>query len=186
MPMTPESALAAYVTPVQVFGFYARSLIADMLKATPDAPRPSYLAMIDSANPANQRFQVALKKGAGEIEAFCSIAKRYSPDDLQALTGVSLTLLQGLNAARGLWALYTKLKPGTARPEECPGAVESMELLHELRDGECIFGFSEAMSAGLPSVQPPNPNMLVTPNVVSRANRLFVNFGTNSWPNRDD
>lgn len=182
--MTPDSAGSAYCTPVRLFDFYARSVVADMLRATPDGPRPSYLAMIDPANPANARLQVALNKGAGEIEAACGVAQRYTPADLDALTGVSRDLLDGLNAARGLWALYVKLKPGTGRPEECPGAKESQELLEALKQGDRIFGFEETMEAGLVSVQPPNPGRLVTPNVVVRAARLFPFYGSgpNSYP----
>ena len=177
--MTPNSATSAYCNPVQFFDFYARELGADMLKANTGDPRPSYLAMIDNNNAAGVKLLVHLNRGAGEIEAACGIAKRYLPDDLQALTGVSLTLLRGLNAARALWSLYQNLKPGSARLEECPSAKESQELIKELRDGGMIFGFNETQDAGLPTVVQANPTSLLTPNVVSRALRLFPNYGMN-------
>lgn len=179
MPLTPNSSSSAYCTSVQFFDFYARSIVADMLKARPDCPRPSYLAMIDPNNPAGQKLLVHLKRGGGEIEAACGIAKRYLPEDLQALTGVSQTLLQGLNAARCVWSIYQTLKPGSARPDEIPGAKESAELLGALRDGEMIFGFLETQDAGLPDVQQAAPDQLLTPNVVGYAQRLFPNYGMN-------
>lgn len=179
MAQTPNSSSSAYVTAVQLFDFYTRSIVADTLRWSPSAPRPSYMAMTDSANPAGAKLLVHLNRGAGEIEAACGIAKRYVPDDLAALTGVSQTLLQGLNAARCMWSLYQILKPGSARPEEVPGAKESAELLKSLRDGEMIFGFFETQDAGLPSVVQANPQALLTPNVVGYALRLFPNYGMN-------
>jgi len=168
---------------VQVFNFYARALIADMCKLTPEAPRPSYMAMIDSTNPAGAKLLVHLNHGAGEIEAACSIARRYMPSDLQALTGVSQVLLQALNAARCVWSLFQTLKPGTAKPEAVPGAYESFKLLEELRDGQLIFSFQETQQAGLPYVQQAQPSQLKTPNVVGRVTRLFPNYGQNRiWP----
>ena len=142
-------------------------------------PRPSYLAMIDPANPAGARLVVHLNRGAGEIEAACGIAQRYLPLDLQALAGVSQILLQGLNAARSMWSMYQILKPGSARPDDVPGARESADLLKALRDGEMIFGFDETQESGLPTVQQAQPSQLLTPNVVGYAQRLFVNYGLN-------
>lgn len=183
MPQTSASATTPYVTAAQFFTFYAPSLAADVLRATPDAPRPSYMAMLDSTNPAGAKLLVFLSRAAGEVEAACAIARRYSPLDLQALAGMSATLLQGLNAARAMWGLYQRLKPGSARPEDCPGAKESEAMLRDLRDGQKIFTFEETMDAGLPTVQPANPNMLLTPNVVARAYRLFPSYGPNSVGN---
>lgn len=177
MPQTPNSATTPYCSASQFFDFYSPPLAADVLRAAPEAPRPSYLAMLDPANPAGAKLLVFLSQGAGEIEAACGIARRYVPADLQALTGVSQTLLRGLNAARAMWGLYRRLKPGSARPDDCPGAKESFELLKALRDGEMVFGFDETQEAGLPSVQQANPGKLLTPNVVGKAYRLFGQFG---------
>lgn len=189
MALTSASATTPYVTAAQMFQFFAPQLAADVLRASPDAPRPSYLAMLDSTNPAGAKLLVFLSRGAGEIEAACAIARRYTPLDLQALTGMSATLLQGLNAARAMWGLYQRLKPGSARPEDCPGAKESEAMLRDLRDGQKIFTFEETMDAGLPSVQPANPDRLLTPNVVSRAYRLFpggYQLGSRDWASGGD
>lgn len=188
MPQTNASSTTPYCTAAQFFTFYQSSLAADVLRASPDAPRPSYLAMLDPANPAGAKLLVFLSRGAGEIEASCAIARRYSPADLQALGGMSTVLLQGLNAARSMWGVYQRLKPGSARPEDCPGAKESEALLRDLRDGQKIFTFEQTMDAGLPTVQPANPNMLLTPNVVARAYRLFPNsqLGMQNWRSGGD
>lgn len=185
--MTPASSPYPYCTSMQFFDFYSRQLAADMLRSAPEAPRPSYLAMLDPANPVGARLAYFLKKGAGEIEAACSKGHRYEPADLLALDGVSAVLLQGLNSARAMWGLYCRLKPGSARPQDCPMASESEALLKELRDGNLIFTFTEVQDADLPSVQPQgDPQQLLTANVVSRAQRLFPGYGLNSWPHRDN
>jgi len=177
---TPNSASAAYVTPAEVLEMYSQEWLADMLRSSPSAPPPSYMAMIDPNNPACQRLQRHLNIGAGEIEAFCTVSARYQPTDLQALTGVSQQLLKKLNAARGVWSLAQFLKPLTARPEEVPMAQESMHLLALLQKGEAIFGLLQSQLAGVgPTVQFPNPYFLKTPNVVGRAQRLFVDYGPN-------
>lgn len=183
MAQTSYSSLTPYCTNPQFFVYYAYQLAADMLRAQPESPRPSYLAMIDPNNPAGQRLQVFLGIGAGEIESACAVSSRYSPQDLQALTGVSQQFLQRLNAARGIWALFQKLKPGTARPEDVPGAVDSAKLIQDLRNGERIFTFLESAAAGLPSINPPQPNQLVTGYVVGRAARLFPGYGPGNGPN---
>ncbi len=175
MPQTPNSSLDAYVVPQDFFLCYAPTIVADLLRplTNPSGPPPSYLAMCDPRNPAGVKLLKHLNIGAGEIEASCARTKRYVPLDLKALTGVSQTLLQKLNAARGMWSLCQNLKPLTARPDDVPMATESEAMLIELRDGMKIFTFEETEEAGLPSVVPARPNALLTPNVVRRAYRLF-------------
>ena len=179
MPLTSVSTSTPYCTASQFFTLYAYQLAGDMLRVNPDAPRPSLMAMLDQTNPAGARLFQFLLLGSGEVESACSVASRYTPLDLAALTGASAVLLQELTAARAMWGMYKRLRPGSARPEEVPGVKESMEMLKSLRDGEALFTFSESMAAGNPSVKPAQPQQLLTANVVQRASRLFVNYGTN-------
>ena len=184
--MSPNSSASAYCDSVTALKFVARQIWADNLREIPEAPRPSYLAMIDPANPAGDRLILYLNEGAGEIEAACGIAQRYLPADLAALTGVSQVLLQKINAARALWQGYQFLRPGSADQKACPGATESEELLKALRDGELIFGFFETQQAGLPEVKQAQPSKLLTPNVVGRAARLFPSYGMNRLSGQGD
>jgi hypothetical protein len=186
MAQTSNSSDSPYLTAREMFLCYSPSIVADMLrpKTVPNAPPPSYLAMCDLTNPAGAALWFHLKIGAGEIESACAIAKRYTPLDLAALTGVSQVLLKKLNAARGMWSMCHQLQPLTANPDNVPMALESMELLKELRDGMKIFTFEETQAAGLPSVVPPNPAALVTGNVISRAARLFPNSPMSGWGRR--
>lgn len=186
MAQTPLSSSDAYCDAATLLRFVAPQIMADVLRSTPEAPRPSYLAMIDPANPAGQRLLTYLQAGAGEIEAKCFVSKRYVPADLQALTGVARVFLQRLNAARAVWQAYQYLKPGSARPEDCPGAKESAEYLDLLGRGEAIFGLVETMRAGLPSVVQAQPNRLLTPNIVGLSYRLLPNYGQNRLSGQGD
>lgn len=180
MPQTPNSADTPYVTHAQLLEFYSKDIVADLLR-TPQLnyPPPSYLAILDSNNYAYQKLLKHLMTGAGQIEAACGIARRYSKLDLQALTGASAALLQKLNAGLGIWSLSQLMKPMTARPDDVPMATECMKLLEALRDGAMIFSFTETQEAGLPKVVEANPGRLLTPNVVGQAIRLFPNYGLN-------
>lgn len=177
MAQTPFSAVSSYVSSQNFLLCYSWSIVSNMLRKAPNYPNPSYSACIDSTNPAGAMLQFHLNNGAGEIESACTVAQRYSPDDLAALRGVSQVMLWKLNAARGMWSLAHFLKPLTARPEDVPFAKESFEILQLLRDGELIFGMRETMEAGLPTIQPPNPAQLITPNALSPVvgPRLFPN-----------
>jgi hypothetical protein len=184
MVQTPNTASSSYVSAANFFLCYSPQIVSDLLRPTPDNPPPSYLAMCDSTSVPGARLQFHLDLGAGEIESRCSVSNRYSPTDLQALSGVSQVLLWKLNAARAFWSLNQYLKPLTARPQDVPMAVESAQLLELLEKGEAIFSFTETQGAGigLPIVQQANPSQLLTPNVVARANRLFPNVGLNLLP----
>ena len=173
MSLTPNSSDVSYCSARQLLYCYTQEIVADLCRISPKAPPPSYLALLDSRNPAGARLLKHLKIGAGEIEGWCGVARRYTKDDLAALTGVSLELLIKLNAARGFWSLCNYLKPISARPEEVPFAKESYELLKLLGEGQMIFSYYETQGAGLPSVNEAQPSQLVTPNVVSYAKRLF-------------
>lgn len=180
MPQTPNSADTPYVTHAEVLDFYAKDIIADLLR-TPQLnyPPPSYLAILDPDNYAYKKLLKHMMTGAGQIEAACGIAKRYDKLDLQALTGASAALLQKLNAGLAVWSLSQLMKPMTARVEDVPMAAECMKLLEELRDGAMIFSYYETQEAGLPKVIEANPGRLLTPNVVGQAIRLFPNYGLN-------
>lgn len=188
MSQTPQSSAAPYATPGQLLKCYAKGIVADLCRVSPSSPPPSYLALVDYRNnPAGKRLYRHLMIGAGEIESYCGVSKRYTRDDLQALTGVSKELLVKLNCARAFWSLANYLKPITSRPEDVPFAKESWELLQLLRTGEAIFSFVETQEAGLPEANPAVPDKLITPNVVDYAGRLFplAGIGRNGpWVNR--
>ncbi len=188
MSQTPHTTEVPFATARDLLACYAQGIVADLCRVRPTSPPPSYLALLDSTNPAGMRLYKHLRIGAGEIQSACGVSKRYTVEDLQALTGVSQELLIKLNAARAFWSLANYLKPITARPDDVPFAKESYELLMLLRDGERIFSFYETEEAGLPHVNEAQPDQLVTPNVVAYSKRLFPLAGLNRngpWVNRN-
>lgn len=188
IPQTPHTTDVPFAKAQDVLACYAQGIVADLCRVTPNSPPPSYLALLDNTNPAGKRLYKHMQIGAGEIQSFCSVSKRYTVEDLQALTGVSQELLIKLNCARAFWSLANYLKPITSRPEDVPFAKESYDLLILLRDGERIFSFYESESAGLPTVNEAQPSQLITPNVVGYARRLFPLAGLNRngpWVNQN-
>lgn len=177
MSQTPNSSETPYASPADFLECYAQSIVADMCRRTPNSPPPSYLALLDTNNPAGARLNKHLRIAAGQIEAACGVGRRYTKLDLQALTGVTQQLLVKMNCALGFWSLGNYLKPITARMEDVPGVKDSYELLDMLKNGELVFSTFEAQEAGLVHVNPANPYRLVTPNVVQVAQRLFVRQG---------
>lgn len=173
MAQTPLSSAAGYCTPLGVLTLFSRSIVADFLKETPNAPRPSFLAMLDASNPAGARLLTFIKRAAGEIESYCLLGKRYYPVDLAALSGVSAEFLTGINAARAVWFGFQASRPGSADPKDCPGAIETIAVLEALGKGERIFGLDETAEAGLWKTGTPAPGLLATSRVVLEASRFF-------------
>lgn len=89
----------------------------------------------------------ALNRASGEVEAACLVAGKYTPTDLNALTGMSQSLLQGLVADLAFWFLMVRRYPGSQPTEAYKGAMEKLE---RLRLSERIFGLTEVADAGLP------------------------------------
>lgn len=155
-----------------MFVYHDPNQVGDMLRIG-DNPRPSIADMLNSTTPAGGVLYQFMLAGAGRIESVCLIGRRYVPLDLQALTGASQQMLVKLNCDVSFWMLNQRRQPVSSDPRNVPGALEAVELMKALRDGEAIFGFQESADAGLPEVVQASPNALLTPNVVRQAIRLF-------------
>lgn len=162
-----------------MFVYHDPNQVADMLRNGTD-PRPSIGEMLNSSSTAGSMLNSFLLAGAGRIESVCLIGRRYTPEDLQALTGASAQMLVKLNADVSFWQLNQRRQPVSSDPRNVPGAMDAVELMKALRDGEAIFGFVESANAGLPDVVQASPNALMTPNAVRQAQRLFPNVYLNN------
>jgi len=182
MPMTPYSTLVPYCTADDLFVYHDPNQVADCLRDG-GLPRPTISDMTNPSSSLGIVLNRFLLSAAGRIESTAIVGKRYSPADLNALigsgTGAEQTLIK-LNADIAFWQICQRRQPNASDPKNVPGAMEAFEYLKQLSLGEAIFGFEEAADAGLPSVVPPNPNNLLTPNVVSRAYRLFPDCQLNN------
>lgn len=175
MAQTVQSSSSAFCTVEELFEYHDEDQVADMLRRGDNA-RPSYLSMTTATTTTGILLRKFLKVGAGRIETVCLIGKRYQPVDLVELYAsdtVGRETLVKLNADLAFWALVQRRQPMSADPKNVPGALEAMEMMKALRDGEAIFAFQQAAEAGLPDVVQARPAALYTPNVVRRAARLF-------------
>jgi hypothetical protein len=172
MAQTPLSTSTPYCSATDLFVYHDQDQVADMLR-TGDTTRPSLASMLDSSTAVGAMLRRFLMAGSGQIESTCLIGRRYVPEDLQALTGASLETLVKLNADLTFWALCKRRQPNASDPRNVPGAMEAVEMLKALRDGESVFGFEETADAGLPDVIQARPDRLLTPNAVARAVRIF-------------
>lgn len=88
-----------------------------------------------------------LKRASGVIESACFVGERYSPDDLNALTGQSAAMLRGLCAELAFWYLRVRRNP---QSEMSQATAEALETIERLKGGDRVFGLVENQEAGLP------------------------------------
>lgn len=136
-----NSSQVSYATPqdfinrvdVKIPGLLCRD---DQTEATPAA------LLVDPV------LQVCLEDASGAVEAECLVARRYSPEDLQALTGVSRQFLKRIVC--GITIQYLRWRRGIMEPTTYPMYLESVKWLELLGNGEAIFALTGTEQAGLP------------------------------------
>lgn len=140
MAKTPLSSSSSYATPTQLLNAYDARQVGDLVGDV--NTRVSANDLLTDNN-----LQAALDWASGQVEAACLRGARYTPDDLNALTGMSQAMLVGLVCDLAFWRLTVRRNP-SAQPTEAYRAA--MELLDRLGLGERIFGLEETAAAGLP------------------------------------
>lgn len=175
MAQTPLVTATPYCSVARLFIYHDWQQVSDLVRDG-DEPRPTKLALLDSANEPGASLVLMLLAASGELESACLIGKRYKPVDLAALTGSGLGRLEKIVADLGFWALQQRRQPGSADPKNVPGALQALAELDRLRDGERIFSLTESADAGNPSVGQPDPSQ--RPNAVTgEASRIFGGHG---------
>lgn len=99
-----------------------------------------------SALTTNEKVLTALEDASGEVESAALLGERYTPDDLNALTGMAQAKLQRLVADIAM-ALMIERRPSLKVPPP-PGIERTQEWLNMMAQGERIFGFQEVAEAG--------------------------------------
>lgn len=172
MAQTVLSTSTPYASVSDLFIWHDQEQVSNFVR-TGQNPPPSTAEMLDSTSAAGALLVKFGLMASGKVESTCLIGKRYVPADLQALTGASAEFLKKLVCDLWFWYLAQRRQPGTANPQNVAGALEALETLKALRDGEALFSFEESAQAGLPEVIQANPSQLITPNVVLTAQRIF-------------
>lgn len=182
MPQTPNSSPTPYCSVEGLFGWHDWHQIADLVRDG-DGPRPSRGRLLDPTSDEGDSLVRVLLAASGELESACFVGRRYSAEDLAALTGSGAERVRKIVADLAFWSLQQRRQPGSADPKNCPGALQALEELDRLRDGDRIFSLLESAAAGLPSVTDPGPTQQASP-LIAGASRLFGNHGNRSGRRR--
>lgn len=172
--MTPRSTDTPYCSATLLLVHHDWQQVADLVRDG-SAPRPTRAELLDEDSGSGQIVLAALLAASGELESACVAGKRYAPADLSGLTGAGASLLQSTIAHLAFWRLMQRRQPVSADPGNVPGAMQSLQLVQYLRDGERIFPTDEAADAGLPeAVDTTRDNQANRQRrVVFQAGRLF-------------
>ncbi len=149
MVQTPLTSAAPYCTPAALIEGRDRRQVADLCSDDGDGPRPTYRCLLDAGTPPGQILLASLSAASWDVESACVAGGRYTPADLQALTGVGRAGLVRLTAALAFWRLMQRRHPATSSPKSVPGAEEAADTLERLRTGERVFPFQETADAGV-------------------------------------
>lgn len=135
---TPVSSEMAYADARDLLDFYDAGQIGNLGSDSRDTMTVSEILV-------SPIIESCLLRASGEVELACVAGGRYSPLDLQSLYGASQGALKGLVCDLAFYHLTKRRRP---EPEKLAAYKEAQELLKALRDGDKIFGFQEAITAG--------------------------------------
>ena len=144
MPLTPISSATAYATPADMATRYDVRTTGDLVED--DGTQESSANLL-----TNAKLLALLADASGEVESACLVAGRYTPADLQALTGNSQQFLVGLVCAITAQRLYERR--WLEGDDVLPRYEWAQQYLKKLSTGENIFAFAEVAAAGLPKDQ---------------------------------
>lgn len=136
---TPVSSSTSYCTGAQLVQFYDVRWIGDRLQ---DAG----IRVAGSSVPSDPNLAALLLSASGLIESKALRANKYTPADLQALTGASAAYLQRLTADVAVWMMLTRRNPAVSNLP--PGIQMALQTLQDLSDGVTVFGLQEKADAG--------------------------------------
>ena len=171
MAQTPLGTATPYCTVAKLFRYHSFEQVADLMREG-DGPRPSRMTLLDSTTTEGADLLAVMLAASGELESAVIVGNRYAPEDLAALTNSGEGRLEKIVADLAFWTLMQRRQPASADPKNCPGALQAVEELTRLRNGERIFGLQESADAGLPSTQEPDRSVQQNP-LVNNAGPLF-------------
>jgi len=136
--MTPASSDSAYATGTDCIKYFDARFIGDLL--ADDGTRVAAGSIA-----ADAKMVAALEAASGEVESAALKGARYRVADLQAMTGMSLSLLKRTVCRLAIGALLWRRNPTGPKPEML---ADEEERLQALQMGIRIFGFEETQDAG--------------------------------------
>ena len=160
--------MAAFASASDLVARYDERIVADLAS--------------DSGTPVSDvtsdiRIDAALEDGAGRILAACLNGQIYSEEDLNGLTGVSLSLLKRINCELAMVFLMGRRPEKFASDEYREAMKSAEEYLELLRKGERLFNVAATLDATVPEIDGP------TTSVYNRLN-LLPERCTGFYPHR--
>jgi len=154
--MTVDSSATGYATAADVLKAFDYRLVADLCSDRRGIS-PSQAALKDGNHDGGKKLRQAINAASGLIEAAAMQGKRYTPDDLNSLTGVGREHLKNLTAGLAMTILGERRWRLTGDQNHRFVDERSAQLLERLRLGEHVFSFTESREAGAGlSVMPMN------------------------------
>ena len=115
--------------------------------------------LLDETSTEGGRLKTILMDCSGELEASAMMGGKYSPTDLQALTGGSAAYLRRIVADLAIGRCYER------RPMQNPWANQTLtarQLLNAIANGEAIFGTQEAVDASHLEIKRETPDQVTS------------------------
>ena len=137
---TVVSGTTPYCTPAQAVQCYDVRSLGDFLSDTGTRLVPGDVL-------ASPTLVKVLKEASGMVETAALAGNRYTAADLAALAGTNAGELLSRIVADLAIGLIIRRRPHLDKAVP-PQYGEALEWLKQLRSGEKIFGFQEAMDAG--------------------------------------
>lgn len=137
----------AYATANDLIARFDSRDICDLVSDSPDA-----VELLNLAD--NEALQAALDDASASVDTALLRGKRYTTDDLEGLTGNSLSMLKRIVCNKAMVFLLER------RPDRDPDRLERQHDLAErylrrLSRGEDVFDLEAQKDAGLPEVMGP-------------------------------
>lgn len=137
--------MTSFATPADMIARYDVRTLGDLCSDSGERISEAGLA-------ANTKLLTCLSSASGRVIASTLRAKKYTVDDLNALTGESLAYLVDITCRVAFWLLWQR-KPYVDTQQRMEAKKEYDETLEMLNKGDQIFDVESVKDAGIPQVE---------------------------------
>lgn len=160
----------SFATPAEFLERYDARIFGDVVRDNDEQATPAELL-------TDPNLQAALNDASGLIESACLVGERYTPTDLEALTGNSLYHLKRICCDVAM-ALLLQRRPSSDPDKDTERLEIAEKHLDKLRDGERVFYRGDNVDqAGVPDTTGPTTVDLENLNSIRRRVRNYYPAG---------
>lgn len=187
---TPVSATTPYITVAEFLDRYDLRTIGQLMHDDDTLPMSgdninltALLAELENTGTApGRRLYAILQDASGKLESSALAGERYTPEDLQALTGNQAEYLKRLVADLAVRTCYER-RPTLFGPPPTQ-SQEADAVLNAIAAGTMIFGLQEVMDAGHMTMTTDTPRNVLTRNSMVVQAQGFFGVRANRIPPR--